>query len=128
MIRLRLIIEFQFSWTMPNRYLRSHWTSTKLCKSEKGCYQTYSGISSKATIPDTAVLEAVRGWDGLIHETAKEAATEGPSTEADKEMPPATEGVNTWDAAINQLLGEDSVSPLLHDAHVAEDDAHVEGT
>jgi protein kinase C substrate 80K-H len=78
---------------------------------------------------DMAVLEAVRGWDGLNSEAANEAVTEGPSTEADQETPPATEEVNTWDdAAINKLLGEDSVSLLLqHDAHVAEDDTPDEG-
>lgn len=76
-----------------------------------------------------AVLEAVRGWDGLNPETATEA-TNDDSTEADKEAPATEETVNTWDdAAINQLLGEDSVSLLLqHDAHVADDDAPEEGT
>jgi protein kinase C substrate 80K-H len=78
---------------------------------------------------DMAVLEAVRGWDGLNPETATEAATNSDSTGADKEAPAAKENVDTWgDAAINQLLGEDTVSLLLqHEAHVVGDDAPEEG-
>jgi protein kinase C substrate 80K-H len=78
---------------------------------------------------DMAVLEAVRGWDGLNPEAATEAAENGDSTEADKEVPEVEEKADTWDdAAINKLLGEDSVSLLLqHEAHVTSDDAPEEG-
>jgi protein kinase C substrate 80K-H len=79
---------------------------------------------------DMAVLEAVRGWDGLNLDIEPEAVENGDLTEADKEAPEAEEEDDAWDdAAINKLLGEDSVSLLLqHEAHVTSDDAPEEGT
>lgn len=78
-----------------------------------------------------AVLEAVRGWDGLNPDAAKEkeAETEGGSETEKETPPPPQEESNQWDdTAITKLLGEDTVSLLLqHDAHVAEDDSVEEG-
>ena len=76
---------------------------------------------------DMAVLEAVKGWDGLNPEAAAE---EGPkeATEAEPATPAPVEK-EKWDqSAIDQLLKEDHVSLLLqHDAHLTEGESSTEG-
>jgi hypothetical protein len=68
-----------------------------------------------------AVLEAVRGWDGLNPDAKKEESTE--SGEQANTPTPKEPEINEWnESAISSLLKEDLVALLLqHDAHVSED-------
>ncbi|KAG8767295.1 hypothetical protein FRC20_008124, partial [Serendipita sp. 405] len=73
---------------------------------------------------DMAVLEAVRGWDGLNPE-AVPAPAEGANVDENQQLPVEDE----WnDASISALLNEDTISLLLkHEAHVTEEDSSEEG-
>ncbi|CCA68517.1 related to alpha glucosidase II beta subunit [Serendipita indica DSM 11827] len=73
---------------------------------------------------DMAVLEAVRGWDGLNPDASPvEETTESSEPVAEKE-----ETVDPWDDnAISTLLREDHVSLLLqHDSHISQEDSTEE--
>ncbi|KAG8767176.1 hypothetical protein FRC15_005878 [Serendipita sp. 397] len=72
---------------------------------------------------DMAVLEAVRGWDGLNPE-AVPAPAEGANVDENQQLPVEDE----WnDASISALLNEDTISLLLkHEAHVTEEDSSEE--
>ncbi|KAG8832269.1 hypothetical protein FRC17_001628 [Serendipita sp. 399] len=70
---------------------------------------------------DMAVLEAVRGWDGINPESAP-APAEGENVN-EAEQPPVVE--DEWnDATISALLNEDTVSLLLkHEAHITDEES-----
>ena len=78
---------------------------------------------------DMAVLEAVRGWDGLNPDAPTEDKTEGTTETETKPTTSSPPGEDKWDqAAVDQLLREDHVSLLLqHDAHLAEGEPSMEG-
>jgi hypothetical protein len=75
-----------------------------------------------------AVLEAVRGWDGLNPDALVEEKTEGTTETETKPAAPLPEE-SKWDqSAVDGLLKEDLVSLLLqHDAHLAEGEPSMEG-
>ena len=75
---------------------------------------------------DMAVLEAVRGWDGLNPDAVPvEEATEG-----SEPVPEEEKVVDPWDDnTISTLVREDHISLLLqHDSHVSQEESTEEGT